>query len=94
MTSEQLGGSHGKTTIVTGASQGIGAAIAKRLAASGMKTVVNFRSDPEQADEVVRAIKAAGGSAVAVKADVSETRGKSPGCSTPPRRRSAPSLSW
>ena len=58
--------------MVTGASKGIGAGIAKSLAAEGAKVVVNYASSREGADRVVAAIAAAGGQAVAVQADVSK----------------------
>ncbi len=61
----------GKIAIVTGASRGIGAAIAKELAAQGASVVVNHRNSAEQAAAVMDAICAAGGQAVAVQADVS-----------------------
>jgi len=63
----------GKTAIVTGASKGIGAAIATALAAEGASVVVNYASSKEGADAVVTKIKAAGGKAVAVHADVTKS---------------------
>jgi 3-oxoacyl-[acyl-carrier protein] reductase len=60
----------GRTAIVTGASKGIGAGIAKALAASGAAVAVNYRGDAEGADRVVADITAAGGRAIAVQADV------------------------
>jgi 3-oxoacyl-[acyl-carrier protein] reductase len=62
----------GKVAIVTGASKGIGAAIAKALGAQGASVVVNFASSRSGADAVVSAITAAGGKAVAVRGDVSK----------------------
>jgi 3-oxoacyl-[acyl-carrier protein] reductase len=61
----------GKIAVVTGASKGIGAAIAKSLAAEGASVVVNYASSKAGADTVVAAIAAAGGKAVAVRGDVS-----------------------
>src|SRR5215207_5000995 len=61
----------GQAALVTGASSGIGAAIAMGLAAAGAKVAVNYRSGPEAAQAVVEAIGAAGGEAFAVRADVS-----------------------
>lgn len=60
----------GKAAIVTGASKGIGAAIAKGLAAEGAKVVVNYSSAKGGAEKVVAEITAAGGQAVAVQANV------------------------
>jgi 3-oxoacyl-[acyl-carrier protein] reductase len=55
---------------VTGASRGIGAAIAVRLAREGAKVIVNYSSSQKAAEEVVASIRAAGGTAVAVKANI------------------------
>jgi 3-oxoacyl-[acyl-carrier protein] reductase len=62
----------GKVAVVTGASKGIGAAIAKALGAEGASVVVNYASSKAGADTVVAAITAAGGKAVAVGGDVSK----------------------
>ncbi len=62
----------GKVAVVTGASKGIGAGIAKALAAAGAAVVVNYSSDKQGADSAVAAIEQAGGKAVAVQANVSQ----------------------
>ncbi|MCB5184962.1 glucose 1-dehydrogenase [Methylobacillus gramineus] len=62
----------GKVAVVTGASKGIGAAIAKALAAEGASVIVNYASSKEGADKVVADIAKQGGQAVAVQADVSK----------------------
>src|SRR5580693_6416714 len=61
-----------QVAVVTGASKGIGAGIAKALAAEGASVVVNYSSSKEGADRVVKEITAKGGKAIAVQADVSK----------------------
>lgn len=63
----------GKVAIVTGASRGIGRAIALRLSQEGASVVVNYARGADQAKDVVSAIEAAGGKALAVQADVRKT---------------------
>lgn len=62
----------GKVAIVTGASKGIGAGIAKELAAAGAAVVVNYASSRKGAEEVVDEIKRNGGKAIALQADVAK----------------------
>ncbi|HNS40461.1 MAG TPA: SDR family NAD(P)-dependent oxidoreductase, partial [Promineifilum sp.] len=61
-----------KVAVVTGASRGIGRAIAEELAAEGAKVVINYLSNAAAADEVVSGIIARGGTAIAVQADAAD----------------------
>src|SRR6202008_2718628 len=61
-----------KVAVVTGASKGIGAGIAKALAAEGASVVVNYASSKDGADRVVKEITNKGGKAIAVQGDVSK----------------------
>ena len=63
---------HAQIAIVTGASRGIGAAIARRLSNEGFAVVVNYAASASEADALVAELNAAGGRAIAVKADVSK----------------------
>jgi glucose 1-dehydrogenase len=63
---------HGQKALVTGASSGIGEGIARALATAGAAVVVNYASNPESAMRVVDGIKAAGGEARAIRADVAK----------------------
>ena len=82
-----------KVAIVTGASKGIGASIAKYFAKEGASVVVNYASSKEGADRVVKEITSKGGKAVAVQADVA-SRLRSIVFLLRRRRRLASSMCW
>jgi 3-oxoacyl-[acyl-carrier protein] reductase len=67
-----MGQNHAKVALVTGASRGIGMAIAERLARDGFKLIINYSETAAPAEALVRKLEGAGGQAIAIKADISD----------------------
>lgn len=74
MTHAQAARLHGRVALVTGASRGLGRAIAERLAGEGARVVVNYAHSAGRAEEVVEQIRQEGGEAIALRADVTDQR--------------------
>jgi 3-oxoacyl-[acyl-carrier protein] reductase len=74
MSKNNRGSLQGKVAIVTGGSRGIGAAIAKRLAADGARVAVTYSKGAAAAESVVKAIESAGGEAIAIQADAADVK--------------------
>jgi NAD(P)-dependent dehydrogenase (short-subunit alcohol dehydrogenase family) len=91
--SNKKSGAPSKVGIVTGASRGIGAAIAERLATDGMTVLVNYSGSARAAEDLVQKIEQAGGCALAAQADV-RTQLQSHGCSMPRNLHSAVWMCW
>lgn len=66
---------NGKVAVITGGSKGIGSAIAKRFGEEKMKVVINYNSDPAGAQKAADTVKAAGGDAVIVQANIASEAG-------------------
>jgi len=79
--------------VVTGGSRGIGRAVAVRLARDGVAVVVGYGASPQAADEIVASVRLAGGSAVAVRADVADAA-EVGACSNGRSQSSVVSTSW
>ncbi|MEZ0131638.1 SDR family NAD(P)-dependent oxidoreductase [Flavobacterium sp. LBUM151] len=79
---ENLGKLEGKVALITGASKGIGAGIAKAYANQGATVVVNYASSKEDADKVVREITSNGGKAISIQGNVEKAAPFLPPCAT------------
>jgi 3-oxoacyl-[acyl-carrier protein] reductase len=71
---KQMQQNNAKLALVSGASRGIGMAVAERLARDGFKLIINYSENAAPAEELVRKLEGAGAQAIAVKADISDSR--------------------
>src|SRR5467141_4226047 len=74
MSGNKEGQLEGRVAVVTGGSRGIGAAIAKRLAADGARVAITYAKDAEAASSVVKAIEQSGGNAIAIQANAGDAK--------------------